>query len=138
MRYIRTIFFIGAILSLVGCSNRVGVVSTNASSFLTGAQVTNLTQKAQFGDRDAAFKLYLFYNEIKLDRDTSLKWLTKAAECGDAGAQYEIGLAYDGEFYPDLIDMAKAKYWFRRAADNGNIDAKSKLAELQMENANGK
>jgi TPR repeat protein len=120
-------------LGIIGCRSRPPVYPTNYSSFLSNTQVTNLTTTASAGDGDAAFKLYRFYDEIKQDRVSALKWLEKAADSGVVVAQYNMGMDYDGELYPDIVDLKRAKYWFQRAADAGNADAKRKLLELKSQ-----
>ena len=55
--------------------------------------------------------------------------LRKAAEQGDAGAQYELGGMYnrgDGM----ARDAAEAAKWFRKAAETGNADAQYELGTI--------
>lgn len=121
------------VFGVVGCRSKPLVHPICYDSFLSETQITNLTAKALAGDGDAAFKLSRFYHEIKLDRVTGLKWLAKAAEFGVVAAQYNMGMEYGGELYPDMVDRKRARYWFQRAADAGNADAKRKLLELKNE-----
>src|SRR5258708_4570315 len=131
-----TSFRLGQILllaiAMVACRSqqKPAVYPTIYSLILTDTQVADFTEKASHGDGDAAFKLSQFYFMVKLERDTGLKWLTKAAECGHTIAQYNMGFCYDGKTYPDLTDIKKAKYWYQRAADNGHKEAKLRLEEL--------
>ena len=49
-------------------------------------------------------------------------WYEKAAEQGDADAQYLLGRMYhNGEGVP--VDMCRAVAWFRKAAEQGLADA---------------
>ena len=50
----------------------------------------------------------------------------KAADQGNADAQYNLGFAYDGgQGIPE--DKAKAAKWYRKAADQGNALAQTEL-----------
>ena len=128
--------FLCAVL-MAGChsgrSERPVVTPMNYSLMLSEEQIEQLTKKAQLGDGTAAFKLYEYYSMMKLDRRTALKWLIKAAEDGHNVAQYNLGVVYSGELYPETKDIEKAKYWFRKAADNGDTEAKRKLEQLESE-----
>lgn len=90
--------------------------------------------------------MYLGGHGVKQDFETAMVWLRKAAEPGvasqlgapaarvkemNAAAQFTIGRLYeDGRGVP--VDVVTAKAWYRRAADNGDPDAKTKLAELDV------
>jgi TPR repeat protein len=145
MDSINTIFLIGVVLGLVGCSTRPegvvpipeAVVPMYYPFVLTDAEITNLIQSARSGDRDAAFKLYEYYDMVKLDRDASLIWLTTAAKNGHTVAQYNLGMTYDGELFPDLKDIDRAKYWFQRAAAGGDAEASRKLQKLDARATHG-
>lgn len=79
----------------------------------------------------AAIKLWRFYHEVQLDHRRARKWLILAAEHGDPVSQYNLGLEYSGELYPNERDLAKAKHWFRMAAQNGDKEAACRLKELE-------
>ncbi len=51
----------------------------------------------------------------------------KAAEQGDADAQYSLAFSYL-EGYGVTQDYVEAARWFRKAAEQGNADAQSKLS----------
>jgi TPR repeat protein len=60
------------------------------------------------------------------------------AEHGVAGAAFAMGQSYDPGFLQDIYvrggdpsDVAKAREWYRRAADMGNTDARSRLTALE-------
>jgi TPR repeat protein len=55
-------------------------------------------------------------------------WLRKAAESGEAGAQYVLGLAYQAG-HGVSRDDDQARLWFARAALNGRSPATIKLAD---------
>ncbi len=54
-----------------------------------------------------------------------MEWYTKAAEQGDALAQFWLGLRY--KFIDVVQDYAKAVEWFTKAAKQGNASAQSAL-----------
>jgi hypothetical protein len=56
-----------------------------------------------------------------------VRWYRKAADQGNANAQYNLGVAYDnGEGV--LKDEAEAVRWYRKAAEQGNSLAQYNLA----------
>lgn len=84
---------------------------------------------------EAQFGIGELYNKgnkdlnIKQDIDKAVKWYRKAAENGHAQAQN-----YMGTIYYQGISVTKsltdAKYWWQKAADQGNEDAKEALRNL--------
>lgn len=58
---------------------------------------------------------------------TARRWMEKSANAGFAAAQYELGRLYQrGEGAAKSSD--KAKYWFKKAARQGHVEAKIMLA----------
>ena len=56
-------------------------------------------------------------------------WFRKAAEQGNAEAQYRLGLSYyNGEGVPK--DYAQAAFWWRKAAEQGEDTAQYNLKYL--------
>ena len=69
---------------------------------------------APFEEAQAAYE--------KADYTTAVAWYRKAAEQGDAGGQYSLGLMYfDGHGVPQ--DFAQAHMWFNLAAAQGDAEA---------------
>ena len=66
------------------------------------------------------------------DEPSALAWMTKAANQGDAEAQYQLGMYYESGRYADR-DLAQAVTWYGKAADGGNIRATLALADLYMD-----
>lgn len=58
-----------------------------------------------------------------------MEWWQKVAEQGYAYAQYNLGIMYQ---YGQGVEQSneKAVEWYRKAADQGDPDAKKKLSEL--------
>jgi TPR repeat protein len=100
---------------------------------LSEDQVAQLTVKAEQGDKEAAFTLYQYFAMVKLDKETSLKWMTLAAHGGHSVAQYNLGMVYSGEIDPEAKDTQKAIYWFRRCAESGDEQSLQKLEQLETD-----
>jgi len=61
----------------------------------------------------------------------AVKWYRKAAEQGDAGAQYQLGIMYEiGRSVPS--DYVEAYKWFKLAADHGQEYAAELLSSSAM------
>lgn len=66
-----------------------------------------------------------------LDMGLAQEWMTKAANGGDVGAQYNLGVMYGGNGVKE--DPPKAAYWMRKAAEQGHKFALSNLALMYRE-----
>ncbi len=129
---------------------------------LTRKEVKELTQKAERGDREACYRLSVYYAE---DEQKALYWLRKGAVYGDPRAQYSLyGILKKrpgsqeeaiqllkkaaeqqyafaqlvlGRSYRDgdiaVRDSKQAEYWFRKAANNGETSAMLDLSRLLTE-----
>ncbi len=74
--------------------------------------------------------MYLLGHGSKSDPALALNWFQKAAHQGSPKACYMIGTMYeDGLGVPK--DTAQATTWYQKAVELGDVDAKTKLAELQ-------
>ena len=63
------------------------------------------------------------------DNAKAVKWYRKAADQGDARAQWHLGLMYHlGEGVPQ--DNAEAVKWFRKAADQGDASGQFSLGAM--------
>jgi len=68
------------------------------------------------------------------DEAKALRWFLRAARNGSATSQYRLGLTYTGGLLGCAKDPDAAKYWFSKAALQGDQDAKSAfLTEGQSE-----
>jgi len=65
-------------------------------------------------------------NGVRKSEKEAMKWWRRAAEKGNADAQYMLGYLYEYGYG----DMRKAEKWFRKSAKNGNIRAKDALTNL--------
>lgn len=66
---------------------------------------------------------------VEKDFEKAAKWFRKAADAGNAIAQYNLGnLYYNGEgVEKDFVEAAK---WFRLAADAGNANAQTAMGSM--------
>lgn len=94
---------------------------------LSKRQISTLTAAAGSGNGEAAFRLYFYYQTVKNDYATAWNWLKKSAELGCHKAQYSLSYQYTNN--PKVKNSVLARYWLKKAAENGDIDAIKKLQE---------
>jgi len=74
--------------------------------------------------------LFSYGKGVTQNKSMAAKWYTKAAEQGDANAQYNIGVAY--QYGAGVAKYeAVAKEWFKLSAKQGNRMAKKEIDELE-------
>ena len=73
--------------------------------------------------------------DIKVHEVTELKWITLAAEQGDADAQFSLGLMYL-QGLGVFLDNKTAVKWFTLAAEQGRARAQFYLGEMYHEGQN--
>lgn len=92
--------------------------------------------KAEAGDIAAQNALGIMYatgNGVRQDIFQASRWFRKAADQGDATAQYHLAFYYyDGE----RIDYKEAVNWYRLAANQGHASAQNRLG-LMYSNGKG-
>lgn len=69
---------------------------------------------------------YYFGGGVKQDYSQAYVWFRKAAEQGNANAQYCLGVLYSNGEGVDQ-DEVEAEAWLRKAAEQGNADAQISL-----------
>ena len=57
------------------------------------------------------------------------RWFRKAADQGDAGAQYNLGIMFKQGSGVAQSDVQAAR-WYRKAADQGHVQALHKLGNM--------
>jgi TPR repeat protein len=68
---------------------------------------------------------------VTQDDEKAAFWFRKAAEQGDAEAQYTLGYMYaNGDGVPR--DYQQSLFWFRNAAEQGDVAAQFKVAQLNL------
>ena len=88
--------------------------------------------KAHLGDVNAQYDLgerYYSGKGVTQNFEKSKKWLTKAAEQGNAEAQNKLGECCLMSHIVDTTDSKKGVEWFTKAAQQGNAKAMSNLGE---------
>ncbi|WP_280816140.1 hypothetical protein [Variovorax sp. TBS-050B] len=98
------------------------------SPALTPDQEAALVAKAEAGDAEAAFRLSKYYHFVHQDgRVRGRRWLVRAAEGGQATAQYDLAtvLQLDGNA------LAEAARWAAEARKNGDADAGRLLQRIE-------
>ncbi|MCP3669966.1 MAG: sel1 repeat family protein [Gammaproteobacteria bacterium] len=95
----------------------------------------DLLQQAQAGIVDAKFGLYAYLVTGKLEgmsEGEAVQWLRKAAESGNALAQYNLGAVYlEGKHGIDKNEDLAIK-WFKRSANAGNPHAKEIMERINQ------
>lgn len=61
--------------------------------------------------------------------EEAFEYYLKAADQGDALAQYNLGICYDNGYGVEK-DLSEAVIWLRKAADQGNAQAQNALRKL--------
>src|SRR5208283_1221419 len=99
---------------------------------LSRYELRNLRRAADYDDDQAALQLGMLYELGRYFPQScklAAKWVTKAAENGNAAAEYNLGLRYrDG----DGVDanLQQAEKWLRRAVAHKNSNAELALDAL--------
>lgn len=103
----------------------VGLVEMDRNILLFGSAFKPLVATAVLGDVEAQWTIGAFLRR-ESQFEESVWWLRKAAEQGNAKAQLDLGLAYDGgQGVPQ--DLAQAGAWYMKAAQQGNATAQFDL-----------
>jgi hypothetical protein len=88
-----------------------------------------LAAKAEAGDAEAAFRLSKHYHFVHQDgRARGRRWLVRAAEGGQATAQYNLATVLQLEGHA----LAEAARWAGEARKNGDADAARLLQRLEV------
>ena len=104
-------------------------VMGNAPFVISDKDLPIVKNEALGGSGEAALRLYKYYRKIALDPKSAIYWAQVAAENGDPIGQYTFGL--------ELLELkdeqseTRARYWMRRAADQGNSRARDVLDRLE-------
>jgi tetratricopeptide (TPR) repeat protein len=71
-------------------------------------------------------------NSLTSQNSTGLENLIKSAGSGDINAQNKLGVYYfDNKFIPK--DITKAKFWFQKASNKGNVTSQENLGAIYFE-----
>lgn len=100
--------------------------SVDSGFLLSFADERDALQRAEAGDRDAAFRLSLHFMSAG-DQVQKKHWQLIAAQNGHSVAQYNQW--FDLKNNRDCASMTEALIWLKAAAEGGSEDAQGKLAE---------
>ena len=123
--------------SLLFCSKARCVITFSAVlilAALAGAEaIDELRAKAAEGDPASQNSLGVAYRDgegVAVNRQEAIKWLSLAAEQGDALAQFNLAACYDLTVFKDGKDIVLAEKWYRKAAEQEQPLAQFALAEM--------
>ena len=106
-----------------------------AKPALDEKSITAFKQQAASGDAHAQYDLGVLYNNgqgVPRDYAQAAFWYRKAADQGNAEAQFALALVYETGEEGVAKDSAEAARWLRKAADQGLADAQFGLAAHYM------
>lgn len=92
---------------------------------LWSKDLTSLYNKANSGNRDAAYELGMVYktgNGVFQDNSEAFDWLLKAAKWGHRDAQFEVGIMYFSGIGVNRNEL-EAQRWLKDAARQKHINA---------------
>ena len=104
--------------------------------------VSWLEKASNQGDSVSQRLLGLFYlegiydavvnNIYKANQSKGVYWLEQSASRGDIKAEYNLGFCFENGI-GTKFDREKARFWYDKAAQGGNLDAKKALEKLDNE-----
>ena len=89
---------------------------------------------AQNGNTIAQYQAGIWYDKAK-DYTNALRYFKMAADAGSDMAQYQLGRYYE-EGKNMKQDLAEAMKWYKKSADQGNVQAKKALDNLSKRTQN--
>ena len=95
--------------------------------------------EAEAGRDRAMYSLGLMYaqgNGVRQDANEAIKWFRRAADQGNAGAQYILGAEMNRKTITP--DASEARRWLRRAADQGEAHAQLELGVMYANGQGGR
>lgn len=99
-----------------------------AAPLASGDMVSDLVGRAEKGELVAQLELAAIYAKgegVPKDNAAAARWFLKAAEQGDANAQFILGQRYSK-------DVAEAVKWFSKAAEQGHGEARMNLGGIYI------
>ena len=117
-------------------ADRAGEASQVTWAELSPDQIAGIMSQAAGGDVDHQWNIGILYLTgfnalVPKDVEKAVYWLTKAADQGEARAQFNLYTIYrDGEGVP--WDQELARKWLSKAAESGLEDADYELASVYL------
>lgn len=104
-------------------------VQTDPFSPLSAEKESALRSSAIGGSGADAYNLAMYYGFTKADLEEELRWAIIGAENGDAKSQWLTFCLLEKRIPAD--DRARARFWLKRAADQGYQPAQKVLTDEQ-------
>jgi TPR repeat protein len=129
----RALFFVlsALLLIVIAHAENEEADDDSKSEAAQRAAFVEIRRKAEAGEARSMLELgmaYLVGMGTEINRSAGVSWTLKAAEKGDALAQFSYGhICRRGELRPK--DHAEALRWYRRSAAQGNADAELAIAQ---------
>ena len=95
---------------------------------LDKARMRSLQDEALAGSAEAALSLFFYHKDPSLDPEKSFYWGRISAQSGDPVGQYEFGVLLSRDVDPR--NRRRARFWLKKAAENGNEEAENFLKTL--------
>lgn len=132
-RFIKLIGILLLLLLFTGCVPSTLYKKNEAQPVLSEKDL--LIKEANQGNIEALIKVGLFYysgeNGFREDQLEGARYLKKAAETGDANAQYLLACIYFSDESNSYVKSEKlALEWFKKSAGQGHIEAQNILNKL--------
>lgn len=89
-------------------------ISSGSTYWLSEQEIADLTYNANYGDKDAAFRLYQYHMLVSLNVKHENEWLLKSAKNGHPIAQSNLA-----EQFLEGNNIKEAIFWAQKAHDNG-------------------
>ena len=86
-------------------------------------------EKAEKGNGDDLYSIGRYYENVKKDSKQAFDYYLKAAKMGEPIAQTNVAWRYEKGKGVEK-DISKAKYWYEKAAEQGDTDSKHRLEKL--------
>lgn len=105
----------------------------NAQSFVGAAYLFDRGDRSEEHDKDLPVNLteiQSFVDGVEANYEEGARWLLKAANQGEAFAQWSLGWMYDNGRGVE-VDQEEAVRWYEKAAAQGYADARAELDALK-------
>lgn len=91
-------------------------------------EIDTVKSDALNGSGASAYRLYSYYEIVSVNREKSMYWATISAENGFPAGMYAVGFRLAQE--ADWESRIRARYWLKKAKNNGEPLADDILKEL--------
>ena len=114
--------------TIMNDQEKTGPISTGSTYWLNELERSQLADKADLGDKDAAFRLAQYYAFLELDSEKERHWLERAARAGHIVAQHNLSFLL---YFKEDPDIHSALFWAETAKNNGDTKAQALIDEIR-------